>query len=74
MNFKLLKAIREQGLRQKDLAKLVGDHESVVSRIVTGVWNPDDLRKFRYAKAFGRKPEDLFSSEDTRHHGQGENP
>jgi len=63
MNFKLLKAIREQGLRQKDLAKLVGDHESVVSRIVTGVWNPDDRRKIIYSKALGCKPEELFKGD-----------
>ena len=62
MNFELLKAIREQGLRQKDLAKLVDDHESVVSRIVNGIWNPDKVRKIKYAKALGRKPEELFKN------------
>ena len=60
MNFKLLKAIRKKGLRQRDFAKLVGDHESVVSRIVNGSWKPDQLRKLRYSRALGKKPEELF--------------
>jgi transcriptional regulator with XRE-family HTH domain len=60
MNFELYKAIREKGLRQRDFARLVGDHESVVSRIVNGVWIPDELRKVRYARALGRKPDEVF--------------
>jgi transcriptional regulator with XRE-family HTH domain len=60
MNFKLFKAIRSQGLRQRDFAVLVGDHESIVSRVINGIWNPDDMRKIRYAKALKMKVEDLF--------------
>jgi transcriptional regulator with XRE-family HTH domain len=60
MNFNLLKAIREKGLRQRDFAKLVGDSESVVSRAVTGTWNLDALRKIRYAKALGKSVDELF--------------
>ena len=60
VNFELLRAIRERGLRQKDFAKMVGDHPSVVSRIVNGVWNADEPRKVRYAKALDRNPEELF--------------
>ena len=61
MNFELFKAIRDKGLRQRDFARLVGDHESVVSRIINGVWNADELRKIRYAKVLGRKPSEIFS-------------
>jgi hypothetical protein len=61
MNFKLLQAIRESGLRQRDFARLVEDHESIVSRIVNGIWNPDEKRKMRYARALGKCPKELFS-------------
>jgi|APSaa5957512622_1039677.scaffolds.fasta_scaffold61531_3 transcriptional regulator with XRE-family HTH domain len=74
MNYALFRAIRENGLRQRDFAQLVGDHESIVSRIVNGVWNPDEIRKIRYAKALGHKPEDLFPNEDTRHHNNDKTP
>lgn len=60
MNFELLRRIREQGLRQKDFARLVRDDESVVSRIINGVWNPDEDRKQRYADALRCKVADLF--------------
>jgi transcriptional regulator with XRE-family HTH domain len=59
-NFDLLRAIRERGLRQREFARLVGDHESVVSRIVNGIWVPDEARKIKYATAVGKKVEDLF--------------
>ena len=60
IRFKLLKALKEEGLKQKEYAKLVGDHPSIVSRIVNGIWNPDERRKIKYAKALGRKPEEIF--------------
>lgn len=60
MEFELLKAIREKGLKQRDFAKIVGEHESVVSRIITGSWEIDPLRKFKWSRALGKKPEDLF--------------
>lgn len=60
MNFELLRAIREKGLRQRDFAKLVGDDPSIVSRIVNGIWIPDEMRKITYARVLGKKPEELF--------------
>jgi len=60
MNFKFLQAIREKGLRQRDFAKIVGDHESVISRIVNGVWNPSEAQKIRYAKALKCKVGEIF--------------
>ena len=60
VNAKLWEAIRNRGLHQQDLAKIVGDDPSVVSRIVNGVWNPDEERKIRYARALGVKVEQLF--------------
>lgn len=60
MNYALLVAIRQRGLRQKDFAKIVGDHESVVSRIINGTWHPDAMRKMKYARALKIKPEEIF--------------
>lgn len=60
MNFELFRAIRESGLRQRDFARIEGDHETVVSRIFNGIYVIDEVRKARYVRALGRKPEDLF--------------
>jgi transcriptional regulator with XRE-family HTH domain len=60
MNFALLRAIKENGLTQKDFSAIVGDDPSIVSRIVNGIWNPDGMRKIRYAKVLKMKIEDLF--------------
>ena len=61
MNFSLLKKIRESGMKQRDFARAVGDHETVVSRIVNGVWNADPMRKSLYSKVLKCKIEDIFS-------------
>lgn len=63
MNWELLKAIKEKGLTQREFAQIVGEHESVVSRIVNGTWIADKKRQIRYAKALKRKPEELFRRE-----------
>jgi hypothetical protein len=65
VNFDLLKAIKEHGLTQRQFAAAVGDHESVVSRIVNGVWIADTLRKAKYAKVLKRRPEDIFTQQRT---------
>jgi hypothetical protein len=67
MNFELLKSIRQMGLRQRGFAKLVGDHESVVSRIINGTWNADEVRKIKYARVLGKKPEEIFTDEIPHH-------
>lgn len=61
MQFNLLKAIKEEGFTQRDFARLVNDHESVVSRIINGTWIIDEKRRIRYARVLNRKPDDLFS-------------
>lgn len=60
---KLWAAIRERGLKQKDFAKLVGDHPSIVSRIVTGQWRIDEERKLRYARVLKRRAGEVFDDE-----------
>ena len=66
INWRLLKAIREKGLRQRDFARIVGEHESVVSRVISGQWNPCEKRKAVYARALGMKPADLFPGGDDK--------
>lgn len=60
IRFELLKSIREKGLSQRDFAKIVNQHESKVSRIITGEWNPNTETKIKYSKALGKKVEDIF--------------
>lgn len=60
-NLKLLTAIREKGMRQKDFAKAVGEHETFISRVVNGWINLDEVRKAKYAKMLGCTVDDLFS-------------
>ena len=59
-NLKLLMAIRENGMRQRDFSKKVGDHHTWVSRVVNGWINLDDKRKEKYAKVLNRKVSDIF--------------
>lgn len=59
-NWALLMAMRDSGLRQRDFARVVGDHESLISRVVNGVWNLDEIRQTWYTKALGKRVEDLF--------------
>lgn len=59
-NIRLVVALKERGLKQRDFARLVGDHETMISRVVNGTWNLDEERKIRYAKVLKKRPEDLF--------------
>ena len=62
VNFSLLVAIRAQGLKQMEFAKIVGQDPSVVSRVISGVYNLNEEWEERYAKALNMKREDLFNS------------
>jgi transcriptional regulator with XRE-family HTH domain len=64
----LLLAIREKELRQREFARIVGAHESVVSEVISGKRNLDLSKQVQWAKALDRKPEEIFSYEcrDTR--------
>jgi len=64
VNVKLWAAIREQGLTQADFAGIVGDDPSVVSRVINGRWNADEMRKRKYARALKMKPADLFADQN----------
>ena len=62
-NLKLLTAIREKRMRQKDFAKAVGDHHTFISRVINGWINLDEPRKAKYARILGCKVEDLFNED-----------
>ena len=58
----LLIALRVLGLKQKDFAKLVGQHPSVISRVITGVYNLNRDQEEIYANALGVPRDELFNS------------
>jgi hypothetical protein len=62
---RLLVAIREAGFRQIDFAKAVGDHETVVSRVVNGWLNLPEERKKKYAEVLCKSVEELFSDAES---------
>jgi len=59
-NLRLLSAIRNRGMRQKEFAALVGVHYSEISRVINGWVNLSEDQKASYAKALDCKKEDLF--------------
>ena len=68
-NYKLLQAIRDEGLTQRAFAKLVGDSECIVSGVVRGLRNLDENRQARYAEALGKKVEDIFKTKKSGSRG-----
>lgn len=61
-NLNLVVALRRRGMSQKILAELVGQHPSVVSRVVSGVYNLDEEQERLYAEVLGMRREDLFEN------------
>jgi len=59
---KLLVAIREHGFRQRDFAKVVGTQESIVSEVISGKRNIDSVKQKKWARALGKKPDELFKN------------
>jgi transcriptional regulator with XRE-family HTH domain len=62
MDMRILLAIRERGMRQRDLARIIGISESNISRVVNGIYNPDAVLQSQIAKALKCKPEKLFDA------------
>ena len=63
MNTKLLVELKTRGLTQKRFAELVGDDPSIVSRVISGIWNLDVHKQETYARVLGLKREDVFGRE-----------
>ncbi len=66
MNIELLTEIKRKGLSQRTFAQIVGDHETLVSRVINGHWNLDPARKAKYAKVLGCKVQELFENNDSK--------
>ena len=59
MNIRLKIAILENGLSQRDLARLTGIHESIISMAVHGKYNLDSAQRAKISKIIG-KPQKLI--------------
>ena len=59
-NVKLLGALKERGISQRGFARMVGEPEAKVSRVINGLWNIDQANKQKYAKVLGLHVEDIF--------------
>lgn len=70
MRLDLLLALKKKGLTQRQFAKLVGDHETIISQVVNGWRNLDNKRMNRYAAVLGEDSATLFHNVET---GGGKN-
>jgi ribosome-binding protein aMBF1 (putative translation factor) len=63
MNVKLKMAILESGVLQKELAKKIGVHPSVLSMVVQGKYIFDQVQRAKISKALGKPEHELFTYE-----------
>jgi predicted transcriptional regulator len=63
-NEKLYKGIREAGLKQKNFAAKVGVDPSIVSRVISGIWNLTPAEQTCWARALRKRTKDLFGGND----------
>jgi transcriptional regulator with XRE-family HTH domain len=63
MNTALKMAILTSGLTQTDVAKKTGIHESRLSRIIRGHYEPNDVEKRLIAKSLRIAADQLFAQE-----------
>jgi putative transcriptional regulator len=60
-----IEAIRkERGIRQEELAKLLGVSRQTISSLETGRYNPSIFLAYKVAKLFGMIIEEVFIFED----------
>jgi len=59
-NNKLFVAIREEGLTQKDFAKIVGVTPAYVSNVVNGWFLLNERKQISWARALGRPAAEIF--------------
>ena len=60
-----IEAIRkERGIRQEDLAKMLGVSRQTISSLETGRYNPSIFLAYKVAKLFGMTIEEVFIFED----------
>ena len=60
-----IEAIRkERGIRQEELAKMLGVSRQTISSLETGRYNPSIFLAYKVAKLFGMTIEEVFIVED----------
>ena len=60
-----IEAIRkERGIRQEELAKMLGVSRQTISSLETGRYNPSIFLAYKVAKLFGMTSEEVFIFED----------
>jgi plasmid maintenance system antidote protein VapI len=62
-NGRLWERIRRAGLTQRGFARVVGVHETCVSRVIQGRTILDAMEQERWARALRCRVEDLFSED-----------
>ena len=59
-NWRLLQSMSNAGYTQRDLANMMGCHESIISKFVNLRMNPTDDEKQRIANILDSRPEEIF--------------
>ena len=57
---------KERGMRQEDLAQMLGVSRQTVISLEKGKYNPSLSLAFKLARAFGLAIEDIFDDSDER--------
>ena len=55
---------KERGIRQEELAKMLGVSRQTVSSLETGRYNPSISLAFKVARCFGMRIEEVFIYEE----------
>ena len=55
---------KERGIRQEELAKMLGVSRQTISSLETGRYNPSIFLAYKIAKLFGMTIEDVFIFEE----------
>lgn len=63
LNEKLQQAIRKRKLTQRDLARITGESETYISKVVHGERVPDPARRYAWARILRVKVGDIFGEE-----------
>ena len=65
-----IEAIRkERGIRQEELAQLLGVSRQTISSLETGRYNPSIFLAYKVAKLFGMTIEEVFLFDDAEQEG-----
>lgn len=59
-NLKLLLAIREAGLRQRDFARRIKRGDAFISQVINGRMNLKETEKVQWAEVLGKKTDEVF--------------